>query len=271
MAVIPVRRDDLVVSTLDGETVLEVLSDVNTCVGIRVELRTAAATISTMAARLIRTDTDAVSLTTDLDYSTAGQASVVVTTGNLSTIHAALGDDLTLEWSGTVTDSGASHLIRHRVAVVVTSRQVSAQVTLDELTGRYGQLAKACALPSGQTTWTPQIRLGLRAWRREMAMRFGRALDLVYPDQVAALQIAYVIEAVLTFVRSGAGTGAQYWETELTRWRAEQERLWSRLEASVATQRAAWGRGQSSTTYRLEGQEWRTPRGDGPVSYGGGM
>lgn len=264
-----VRLDELTIANRDGQSFLEVVDGQTSYLVWRTEFQAAAITLSSPQVILRRSDSESVTLASVT--ASSGEVSATVTSSELTTASAQLGDDLIAELTGTYTSGSDAYLVRHRSAVIVVSRATRAVVMYDEITTRYPQLAESCALPTGQTTFHPQMRIGLRDWRREMDLRFGRTNVIVLPDQLAALQVCYVLIAVCQWQHGNTMGSGDYWAGQVRDWREERDRLWKRLEVVVEDGVKAWGKRPNGEVRRAESDGYRTPRADGPPSYGGSM
>ena len=265
-----IRPDELVIANRDGQPIMEVVDDQTSYLVWRVEFQGAAVQVDALPSVVLRLS-DAQSVTLNTVTRSSGEVVATVLASEIDAAGASIGDDLQAELTGAYTSGSDVYPIRHLSLVTVVSRATRNAVMYDELTGRYPQLAKACALPGGQTSFHPQMRIGLRDFRRELHLRFGRSHGVVFQDQVAALQVAHVLVVVIGYVQAQGSGQSEYWGKELARWLEERERLWKRMEVVVESGRKAWGTVPETTVRKAEGDGYRNPRHDGPVRYGGGM
>jgi hypothetical protein len=259
--------DDLAVSAISGQPILELVDDQTTVVSWRVELRGVAVAVdATPTVTLIKTTGSGVSLTPNI--ATTGEITVSVTSGNIDSAGLSLGDTAWIIITGAHTDGANVLPIRRNFAVNIVPGLQMWTFMYAELTERYGQLTKSCAFPDSQTTFFPQLRPGLRTFRRHLFERFGQRSKLLIPEQLQGLEMAYALRAVCEYQRTGR---EGYWHDRVAEWNEEISATWKRLEVTVASGPVAHGSVPSGTVTPLESGPYRRTANHGSASFGGGM
>ena len=257
--------DALTVANASGAATVELVYGLTTPVAIRVELRGEAATVTSGATcYLMRNTTERQALTASV--AVAGEISASVTASDVSAINGQLGDNLIIEWTGTVTDGAGVQLIRHRSSAVLVSEQSRPSVIYAALTRRYSQASKACAIPLNQSNFHEQFLAGMEDFRSELAIRSGFVGVQVFPDEFTALALPHVMLAWVRFMNTGVGT---FWTTEYNAWERERDRRWKVVEVTLKARAAAFATSPETTRARVESPAYRDPKGDGPRVIGG--
>lgn len=257
--------DDLTVANASGAATLELVYGLTTPVAIRVELRGVAATVLAGATcYLMRGTSERQSLTAVV--AVAGEVSASVTAADVTAVNGALGDNLIIEWTGTVTDGAGTQIIRHRSSAVLVSEASRSSVVYSDLTRRYNQALKACALPINETNFHNQFLAGIQDYRSELAMRFGGIGVQVFPDEFTALALPHIMLVWVRFVNNGVGT---YWKEEYNAWERERDRRWKHAEATIKARGAAFATNFETTRQKVESAGYRNPKPDGPQVVGG--
>lgn len=257
--------DDLTVANASGAATLELVYGLTTPVAIRVELRGVAATVLAGATcYLMRGTSERQSLTAVV--AVAGEVSASVTAADVAAVNGQLGDNLIIEWTGSVTDGAGTQIIRHRSSAVLVSEQARPSVVYSSLTRRYSQASKACAVPLNQSNFHEQFLAGLQDYRSELAMRFGGIGVQVFPDEFTALAEPHIMLVWVRFMNSGVGT---FWTNEYNAWQIERDRRWKHAEATIKARGAAFATNFETTRQKVESNNYRNPKPDGPQVVGG--
>lgn len=261
MAITP---DALTVANASGAATVELVYGLTTPVAIRVELRGEAATVLSGATCHLMRNSERQALTTSV--AVAGEVSASVTASDVSVVGGQLGDNLIIEWVGSVTDGSGVQLIRHRSSAVLVSEQSRPSVVYAQLTRRYSQASKACAVPLNQSNFHEQFLAGLEDFRAELAIRAGFVGVQVFPDEFTALALPHVMLAWIRFMNTGNGT---YWKDEYNAWERERDRRWKVVEVTLKSRAAAFGTSPLTTRAKVESPAYRDPKADGPLVIGG--
>lgn len=257
--------DALAVANASGAATVELVYGLTTPVAIRVELRGDAATIlSGATCYLMRGTSERQALTASV--AVVGEVSASVTASDVAAIGGQLGDSLIIEWTGTVTDGAGVQLIRHRSSAVLVSEQSRLSVVYADLTRRYSQASKACAVPLNQSNFHEQFLAGLQDFRAELAIRSGFVGVQMFPDEFTALCLPHIMMVWLRFMNTGNGT---FWTSEYVAWERERDRRWKTAEVTLKARAAAWATSPEVTRVKAESPAYRDPKGDGPRVVGG--
>ena len=257
--------DDLTVANASGAATLELVYGLTTPIAIRVELRGVAATVMAGATCfLMRGTTERQALTAVV--AVAGEVSASVTDADVTAVNGQLGDNLIIEWTGTVTDGAGTQIIRHRSSAVLVSEQMRPSVIYARLTRRYSQALKTCAIPLNQTNFHEQFLEGIQDFRDTLAVRFGGIGVQVFPDEFTALALPHIMIVWCEFVDSGIGT---FWKDRVAQWKVERDQRWKHAEATIKARGAAFATNFETTRQKVESAGYRNPKPDGPAVVGG--
>lgn len=257
--------DDLTVANANGAATVELVYGLTTPVAWRVELRGVAATVNSGATcYLMRQTSERQALTAVV--AVTGEVSASVTASDVTAINGQLGDNLILELTGAVTDGAGTQIIRHRSLAVLVSEQSRPSVVYADLTRRYSQASKACAIPLNESNFWNQFLAGLQDYRSELATRFGGIGVQVFPDEFTALALPHIMLVWVRFVNTGVST---YWKEEYNAWERERDRRWKNAEATIKARGAAFATNPDTQRVRVESSAFRNPKPDGPLVVGG--
>lgn len=248
--------DDLSVTALSGQPLIELVNDQTTTVAFRVELRGVAVAVNSGATiTLIRSNGAGVSLSS-VSVATTGEISAPCTAANITSASASVGDSALLLLEGNVTDGANTLSIRRQIPCVIVSAATCWSMMYAELTARYSQLAKSCALPDGQSTFWPQIQVGLREFRREMHTRFGERHKMLSSESTQSLEIAYALRAVCGNQGGSPLSKTDYWPGQVQYWTAEIDRLWKCVTVLVKDN-ATFGNVPNTSVAKVESDTYQ--------------
>jgi len=234
-----IKPDDLTVTQIGGDILTEAMLDATTPFGLLVQLRGVDATAAS-ATCTVKRGSASVSLTTTL---ASGSVTTSITAANMTTLGAARMDALIAQWVVTVTDGADSHVTRREQVLGVGDSIIRFPLDYAELAAEVPQMTKPCAIPSGQTNFWEQVRLGLTDLRDDINRRQGGVKTYVMsrPGELRQLARAYALVYVLQamIVQSNASRG---WFHDL---RAEKvglkKTLWHAIAVTVKESSETWG------------------------------
>lgn len=214
-----VRRDDLQISPILGDSYGSVVSDQSTQIGLYLELRGVAVAAATCTCTLRREATTVV-LTPSI--ATTGEVTATVAAANLTTLAATMLTGFVAYWEGTVTDGAVTHQWRFEQPLIVTDRLFRFALLYAQLRTRIPQLANAATIPSGQTNLHPQVREALEELRYEIEDMIGGMHGDVglwaamNPAQLKSLAVYWVVAWLYRYM-AAADNGQSHLALEAAR------------------------------------------------------
>lgn len=263
-----IRANDITITQVSGDLVCDVMLDATTPFGLLVQLRGAAVTAASATCTVKRGSTS-VSLSTTI---ASGQVSTSITAANMTTLGVTRMDVLIAYWVITITDGSDSHVARVEQALGVGDAIWRFPLDYNELAAEVPQMSRACAVPTGQTNFWEQCRLGLDDLHHDINRKQAdvKTYLLSRPGEFRQLARAYCLPYVLgTMITQTNGQGAQGWLGAL---RAEKLALKKTLWHDIAVTIKESGESFSSDTgggRRVSLVQPVGTWGGGPVGGGG--
>ncbi len=222
------RMDDAILCPKDGHILYEVAIGEDNTLGLFAQLRGAAATVSAAELYITRGST---SVSPTVSIATAGEVSATLTAANMTTLGAQIGDVLTGWWKVSITDGATTHVVRFEEALGVSDRAIRFPLDYNAMVTQCLQMGKACAIPSGQSNFWPQVRIGIRNFRNRVNMQQATVKTFMLANEGVC---GPVVEAFGFVEALGAMVGAQntatgYLEQQRREKLAERDALWASL------------------------------------------
>lgn len=232
------RIPDLTVAPFDGQTTAPIVVDGSTEVGLFIQLRGVAISVTT-AALTLKMGSASVSPSVTI---ASGQVTATVSAANVTTLNARPLQAITAWWSGTYTDGSDTREWKYEQTLVVTDRLTRLAINYDNLVLELPEMGKACSLPDGQTNWWPQVRLAYEKFLQEMSTQSGIQLaQITDPSQLAPAATAYILWQVSRVMYrhvQGQGSGLA---NDIAFFEKEFHRLWSATLVNLKRNQETFG------------------------------
>lgn len=228
------RLSDIVVCGADGMSSTGLVYGQTTTIGINVEYQGAAVTLTTMALTI---RAGANSITPTVNIATAGEARASVTSANLTSLGlTGVLQSAMAFWDGTYLAGTNTYVVRMEMPLVVVDQPFRWPALYADFADQIPQLSNSAALPSGQTSFFPQVALGWRLLLSRLRAKnwFTRPSLMVPDDELWLLAFLDGCASIYDWM-SRADNRQSGLAAEAKRFRDERESLFKEMAATVKT------------------------------------
>ena len=245
-------RQDVAIRAIEAMGMAPVTAGVSNQLGVYIEVSGASATASSATCTVMRNPSETVTLSPSV--ATAGQVTATLTSGNLTTLNAALFDRLTVFWTVTIA---SQEPVRLEVGLIVVPAGFQWGVLYQQVKEMIPAMRLSSVAPSGQSNLWPQVRLGLERLRADIDGEGieAQAVFMARNESVQALALQYAARQVHEYLSQQDNQAVATHEAALARVDKEILRLWERVKMVIKRTSDAWATDATRLTVPVEQQQ----------------